>query len=48
MYIARFIKSNIIVEEVDIPRADSFNKALTIAEKLALDGEEIEIIYYNT
>lgn len=47
MYIARFIKSNIIVEEIDIPRADSFNKALAIAEKLVLDGEEIEIVYFK-
>lgn len=47
MYIARFIKSNIIVEEIDIPRADSFNKALAVAEKLVLEGEEIEIVYYK-
>lgn len=47
MYIARFIKAHIIVEEIDIPRADSFNKALAVAEKLVLEGEEIEIVYYK-
>ena len=47
MYIARFIKAHIIVEEIDIPRADSFNKALAVAEKLVLEGEEMEIVYYK-
>lgn len=47
MFIIRFIKCSIIVEEIDVPRIKTIEQALAAAKKLVLDDEEIEIIYYN-
>lgn len=47
MFIIRFIKCSIIVEEIDVPRIKTIEQALAAAKKLVLDDEEIEIVYYN-
>lgn len=47
MFIIRFIKCNIIVEEIDVPRIKTIEQAFAAANKLVLEDEEIEIVYFK-